>query len=94
MSDPHGGEVRFTVKELLDQMRREQHAAHRELVGKVDGVKRDVRELSKRVDQLEDDRLRHAAVARLGARAWVVAIALLGVLANVPAMFYFLTGGH
>jgi len=94
MSDQYGGEVRYTVKELLDQMRKEQHAAHLELVGKVDGVKRDVRELSRRVDELEDERLRRVAVAILGSRAWVGVIAALGIIVNIPAMIYFLTGAH
>lgn len=89
-----GEGVRYTVREVLDQMRDENRRGHEELVRKIDGVKRDVRDLSKRVDSLEDERIRRDAVMTFGGRAWVAMVAGLGVVVNIPAMLYFIRGPH
>ena len=86
------GDVRFTVKELLDQIRREQHDANLEQIAHLRDLKRDVRELSRRVDKLELEQERRAAVISAGSKAWVGAIAALTIVVNIPAMLYFING--
>lgn len=90
MSTPLGPEVSFTVKELLQQMdeRAEERAA--ELHRAIMAVDSKVATVSRRVETLEAERLRRAAVAHSLNRAWVIALGAIGVLVNIPALMYYL----
>lgn len=63
----------------------------REMLDRMDGK---IDALSKDVQDLKDARNRQSAVSALGGRAWVGLIAVLGIIVNIPAMMFYLGGGH
>lgn len=85
--------VRYTVKELLTEMRGEQQEQHRALTQTMEGIRRDVRDVSNRVKVLEDERLQRKAVTSASTKLWVGAATLVAMMANIPAAMVLLRGG-
>lgn len=91
MTDPG---VTYTVRELLDRADRRADERHAEMKDLLGGVKKDVHKLAERTDALEAAEDRRASWAAFGGKAWIGAIAVLGVIVNIPAALYYLNGGH
>lgn len=89
---PDGGEVSYTFKELLASMRQEQREAHVELVAMVQGLKREVRDVAKRVEKLEVEKERRSAVGAYNTRALLAIIAIVTAVEGIPAMIFYLRG--
>jgi hypothetical protein len=62
----------------------------REMFDRIDGR---LDRIDGRLETLETARQRQSAITTLGGRAWVAAIAVLGLVVNIPAMMFYL-GGH
>jgi hypothetical protein len=62
----------------------------REMFDRIDGR---LDRIDGRLETLETARQRQSAITTLGGRAWVAAIAVLGLVVNIPAMMFYLGGG-
>jgi len=87
MTDENGGaSVRFTVKEVLQDMDRRHTATLGVIQADLAALKRDVADLQR-------DRARRTGVTDGLAKTWAAAILLIGVLINIPAFVFYLSGG-
>lgn len=86
--------VTFTVKEMLEAMDRRADERHAEALRQIADVTANVRVVSSRVSALEADRQRKIGVVSAQGRIWVAAVAILGLVVNIPAAMFYLGGGH
>ena len=56
----------------------------------LDRIERKIDRLDARVEKLETARSRQTAISALGGKAWVAALAFLGIVVNIPAAMFYL----
>ena len=78
--------IQITVKEYLADMDRRHTAS-------LNVIESEVRGMARRIEVLEQDRQRRATLTAGFSKVWVGAIAVLGILVNMPAVLYYLHGG-
>lgn len=59
----------------------------------LDRIERKIDKIDARVEKLETARQRQSAISALGGKAWVAALAFLGIVVNIPAAMFYL-GSH
>ena len=85
--------VTYTVKELLGMMEQRADERHAETKAQLAQVEAKVGAVAVRVSSLEKDRTRRVAITGGLSKVWVAAIALMGVLVNLPGLLYYIHGG-